>query len=375
MFEGLPVSWLTAIGDVTASRIAELQRSEYAKSVASKSESAISSGPDGVTALNEIRAAYSSNDLVLVLGAGISAPYGLPDWRTLLQKLQFDRYDDVSDDGSSTADGIALAELYSKVFPTSPLIAARLLERSRFSNDGDLRLENAVRSALYSTVSENPTSTMRAIGHLCAATGAARPLDSIITYNYDDLLEKHLADLNVPIKFRSVVSGVGPVGKADLLIYHVHGFLPRAGELTAENKIILSETAYHEQYEGSYSWSNLIQIDKFRSKNCLFLGSSVTDPSVRRLLDVARRLAEDEERATRHWCIRKRPGKDEIRLQIERLAKDRPETPLEDFETAAGDLQSMAIASESADLASFGIQAVWVDEYDEMADFLDTVGE
>lgn len=73
-----------------------------------------------------------------------------------------------------------------------------------------------------------------------------------------------------------------------LKIYHVHGFLPQDGDIGAGNKITLGEFVYHEQYNNIYSWNNIVQINKFRDNTCLFIGTSLTDPTIRRLLDIAK---------------------------------------------------------------------------------------
>jgi hypothetical protein len=65
-------------------------------------------------------------------------------------------------------------------------------------------------------------------------------------------------------------------------IYHPHGWLPQGGG--RESALVLSEADYHERSQTPYSWSNIIQIAAYCSTTAVFMGHSMTDPSVRALL-------------------------------------------------------------------------------------------
>lgn len=52
-----------------------------------------------------------------------------------------------------------------------------------------------------------------------------------------------------------------------------------------------------------YSWSNLIQLNTFSANICLFIGISLSDPNLRRLLDISWR----KNQRCKHYIIMKKP--------------------------------------------------------------------
>ena len=92
-------------------------------------------------------------------------------------------------------------------------------------------------------------------------------------------------------------------------MYHVHGYLPRTGRIPDSMELVFSEDAYHNQFIDPFSWSNLILLNKLTQNTCLFIGVSLTDPNMRRLLDVAWRKNPDKERS--HYIIKRFPQSSE----------------------------------------------------------------
>lgn len=54
-----------------------------------------------------------------------------------------------------------------------------------------------------------------------------------------------------------------------------------------DKNVVLSEDEYHNLYRDSYHWANVAQLYAFTHTKCIFVGLSMTDPSLRRLLDIA----------------------------------------------------------------------------------------
>ena len=229
--------------------------------------------------------ASNSRKLVLVLGAGVSIGCGLPDWNTLFKKLRKNIHFNNSDRERS----LVIEKIFLKLFNRTDLILARNIHQC-FGFEPEINdsiiFEKFVRCALYDGIKLKYTKSIEEIVRLGSFYRYEKYLDSIITYNYDDVLESFFEERpGTPYKsiFHSEIEF-----KDQLPIYHVHGFLPRKDDLTVKNKIILSEEKkYHDLYDSIDSWNNKIQLEKFENNICLLIGLSLNDPNLRRLLDTA----------------------------------------------------------------------------------------
>ncbi len=138
-------------------------------------------------------------------------------------------------------------------------------------------------------------------------TGAR--VKAVVTYNFDDLLERELETKS--IRYHSIYTENELSDPDELPVYHVHGFLPEdKTKYTALEKstLVFSEEGYHQIYSDSYHWSNLVQLYNLRENNCLMIGLSMTDPNLRRLLEISARNIEQP----RHFAFMQRLTLDEF---------------------------------------------------------------
>jgi SIR2-like domain len=182
------------------------------------------------------------HNLVLVLGAGASIEHGLLSWHTLLQELLLTTIQASSDD--TALQSRVLARLFQEIFQPNALVSPRYLQNSfkkQYPNE-PIAFLKTVRDTLYRGLDANKeTLLFTEIRKLCMAVGRQPNLKAIITYNYDDLLEEELKRRGNDLRFLSIYEpGVHPAAD-QLPIYHPHGFLPRDGNLTESNRVVLSE--------------------------------------------------------------------------------------------------------------------------------------
>lgn len=328
---------------------------------------------DDESKLQAIRKEYIKENLVLILGAGVSAPYNLPDWNMLLQKLLIDTF--ITETKENEESSKMLSKLFTILFTNSPLISARYLSEYYKENKNGNSFEQAIKEVLYEDVKKEFISdTMKEIVQYCISPGKTPTLDSIITYNYDNILENALDNSQIDIQYKSIYTVGMNADYGELPIYHVHGYLPNNIELEQEHKVTLSENIYHKQYNDIYSWDNLIQINKFREKTCLFIGNSFTDPNLRRLLDVA--MLQRGKGDNPHYIIKKKYDENDINTRLtnilnseNNLLREKQDAQLELGQTIENLIEVME-KFEEFDAKSFGVEVIWINDYSEIPDIL-----
>lgn len=289
------------------------------------------------TALSD---ALRAGRLTIVCGAGVSVGAGVPVWNDLLLRLLESMIERLSTNNSLKL-GTNAAKEFSERQGASSLILGKYLK-----NNLGKDFSKYVRDALYS---KSPTTcdVIEAIVELARPQRDGKPLDSIITFNFDALIEENLAASN--ISARAIYTEAIRHSSDELPIYHVHGYLPRSGKLVAEAEIVFSEDAYHGQFIDPFSWSNLIQLNKLTHNTCLFVGISLTDPNLRRLLDAAWRKNPDK--TLSHFVFKRRPK----------------------WGSKNDALDDLTTLLEEQDANALGLNVVWVDEYAQIPGFLRSV--
>ncbi len=303
--------------------------------------------------ISQLKHEYEKEKVVLVLGAGVSISAGLPSWYQMISVLQakmISHY--VSKQlGLPSAKAEQIKELASDNFRNiidgiSPLAQMRFIRSALSCED----YNSMVRETLYSNATKD-SKLLKAICKICKPTRNNAGVYSIITYNFDDLLEDALKYEN--IEFKDICSDEDVLSVDDLNVFHVHGFLSRDEKiLKQELDLVFSEEEYHHVYNNPYSWSNLTQINSFRDKTCVFIGSSLTDPNLRRLLDISSRKGE----TPRHFAFLKRPT-------ITNTSLSMSEAVLSTYQDILERLNNLYYRT-------LGLNIIWVNDLNEIPDLL-----
>lgn len=290
--------------------------------------------------IKDLKRSLKSGNLTMVCGAGVSIAANIPSWSDLLVQLLDAMMKKLSNNTNIPNKNINSIDFQQKL--GSSLVIGKYLK----SNLGKDFLTE-LRDALYRN-DPKTCDLINAIVDISRPQRDGKPLDSIITFNFDALLEENMAQNN--IKFKALYDE-GIRNKAEELpIYHVHGYLPREGKLSPQNDVVLSEDAYHTQFIDPFSWANLIQLNKLSQNTCLFVGISLTDPNMRRLLDVSKR--KEVEGSLNHYIIKKIPSLSSHKKKNSSSKKYRND--------------ELMMFLEEQDANDLGLNVLWVEGFDEV---------
>lgn len=251
--------------------------------------------------LEDLKEKLISQKCTPCLGAGVSMDAGIPSWDDLLKNLLIK---------AKKIKSIKNAEdQYQTILESnnqSRLIAARII-LSKIDKKDHLRY---IRDALYKRYNDNIFEKSK--GELINALAELfiiRNVEQIITFNFDTLLENKIKKKGG--KCMSIF-GKEIVGKGIIPIYHVHGIIKSKPDPNEDNpkniwlRPVLSEEEYHKLYGHFHSWSNSVTLNALDNSICILIGLSLTDPNLRRLLDISK---EDKAKTKTHFVFMGRNNK------------------------------------------------------------------
>lgn len=330
-------------GEITAaviSDIAQLDNAEDTYALFQKRE-AISREENNIEEkIDLLKKALIDNQLTLVCGAGVSRDSSIPTWNELLVNILNEVYSNGCD---LNTENQVTAESLLSLMPQSNLILGKYLKiilKDDFNKIVQKHLY-LYYNQFYEFEPINPnleTNMMKAIVELSRPKRRGKRLESIITFNFDDLIEGALSKHN--IEHTSIWKEGQAYGIDALPIFHVHGFLPNKRDIEEPN-LVFSEESYHSQFIDPYSWSNLIQLNTFSTNICLFVGLRLSDPNLRRLLDISWRRNQ----RCKHYIIMKKTPQKSRTAEISTML----------FEQDAN---------------SLGLNVIWCSDYSEIPDIL-----
>ena len=281
-------------------------------------------------AISRIRDAGRRGNLTLYLGAGVSVGNGLPTWEQLVLAMYYTALSEQSMRGWRPYSNylFAIAEWHLQQSHEPLEIIARKVRKYYPDQDGFLQ---ELRRTLYEGVMileggdyqdigpkamRTANSTLDSVVRLCEWQYAHKHcVRSVITYNYDALLEMSLTARHHESIFREAKL------EADRLpIYHVHGYVPVRGAGSAGSDLVFTEDQYHLTAQNPYLWSNLVQIQAMSGSVGLMIGLSLADRNMRRLLDAVQHAPIEAENYALLQKPRWETPRDEVLDEIHRTA-------------------------------------------------------
>lgn len=296
----------------------------------------------------------SQGNNVLFFGAGVSMSAKMPSWSTLLKNL-------MGEVKMLKGDSLkAFTELDNHVYSEcgdSNLIMARYLETAINLSDKNADFMQLIQKNLYSKEHSSALLTDLAL------VVKARKVDEVITYNFDDIFEQELVNngLKESIHFTSIARDAEVTDHNNLPIYHVHGIIPEHGN--SADTVVFSETEYHERYRNSYHWSNIEQLHALMRKHCFFVGLSMQDPNLRRLLDIARRMNATDKPS--HYAILQRKQQEKYCLSDQTCKYIQVSQSLIDKKKQK-DIYDLNYTVLENIYRELGVNVIWYDSHDEI---------
>jgi Flp pilus assembly protein TadD len=359
-----------------------------------------------------LRAAYSSGDLVLVVGAGASMAAKMPGWNELVIEMidralyegspahheallndfraRAQRGESMVTIGNSLhfVDEARYAELLREKLPPAPPAARERLQRARLvleskSPDRSQALRDAgeaVSEVFGPSFSEHlrrqlfertlyRTKLHPAIARMVRPRepdGLTPRVFAIITYNFDDLLETiireqgqesttYVSRSGEPVGLRAGKPLGHPERPSAVDVYHPHGFLPATRGTFAfvpldDVDLVFSEAQYRVRYGAESSWTTRTQLAHFGNAYCLILGSSLEDE------DAVAQLSASHERRPGWFCY--------AIMQLPKGSRKHPER------ISGSKLERLGAAHRK-----LGLRTLWISDHDEIPPLLDSISQ
>ena len=223
--------------------------------------------------LEELTKIVQHKDCSLFLGAGVSKSAKAPSWDELLKSLYL---------RSIECHDFRDPEEYNSV---SKINSYSALITARYVTQGIQNVDDEIKRIIYNGT-QVTSPLIQSIVNMVKDSSVH--VSSIISYNYDDLVDMALEKAGVDVL--SVYGNNRAESFSTLPIYHVHGLIPMTREI--QSTPVLNEKDYHKIYQENYHWSNVEQLHALSRKTCIFIGLSMTDPNLRRLIEFSRRGSE-----------------------------------------------------------------------------------
>lgn len=306
----------------------------------------------------DLTAKYNRSGIVLALGAGVSFGSGLPGWAELLDRI--------AEEMKVPIPVKRLRELGMSL----PTIATLLRD-----SEDPVEFAGRVRRALYRDFPFFPEGwkhrreefvrhidvrnpTLSAVGQFCSGPVASEVgqmgnprIPAVVTFNLDSLLQEYVAARYGRKFLRTIERASASTRLHKIPLYHAHGHIRfdqewRDRTRSAPDALVLGELEYFDVFDNPTGVFTYSLLHLMRTHSLLFVGLSMSDDNLRRLLHYSRR----------ELCA------------SYRAEGVKPETRDLDRHFAILKLEKRSEETEYRErsLQSLGVNALWVNEYSEV---------
>jgi hypothetical protein len=215
---------------------------------------------DNTFAANELGRMLNAGELALFVGAGISLDHGAPSWHGLARLMAKRTGVESAGINRKAASGAELAKVFNKI--------------SRNTED----FKKLVKDCLYYRWSPKTgnwgSDTLVALGALMSGNYRGR-IETVLSLNFDSILEMYLRLYgSIP---QSITSFPHLSKRADVHIFHSHGYLPYDEAEHGSTDILLSEQTYLEAIGDTADFRRKMMEFVFGQKRFLAIGLSGDD--------------------------------------------------------------------------------------------------
>jgi SIR2-like domain len=292
---------------------------------------------------DELQRDYVKNGVALALGAGVSVGCNLPNWCQLLERIAVRFYGKVGQSlvSEMIAEGYPLPSIASMLEIDCPsgsdfgeVIRDALYEKFPFYPDGVKVPADFVKYVKASN------KTLGAVAALCTRRVAGSfvansNIHSIVNSNYDATLRAYARARYQRNILRTVERPSAGFRRGRINMYHVHGFFQfqkdkRTSDEEAPDIRVFTEQEYFDFFNQPNSLFNYTFLYLLREYNVLFIGMSLMDENIRRLLHYSRKEIREsyekekesseaaEQKSLRHYSIQKRRKSDTVNDMTEK---------------------------------------------------------
>lgn len=296
---------------------------------------------------------------VLFLGAGVGISAKMPSWNDLLKGLM----GEVKQLKEPTLE--AFKELSSHVLDecgNSYLIMARYLQTAIRLHDNQAEFSKLIQKYLYNK--NNTSALLKTLAQIIQQ----KKVSEVITYNFDNLLEQNLAGMGLTesVDFTAISKDAEINGHNTMPIYHVHGIIPQNGPV---DTVVFSEEEYHSRYSNAFHWSNIEQLHALSRMHCFFVGLSMTDPNLRRLLDTAQKI--NKSNGDCHYAFLRRTKMDRYCVSdIERSCKYVHVSESLIDKKKQKEIYDLNYSVIESIFMELGVRVIWYEEYGELPELV-----